>query len=514
MSRLPIRVRLTLVFRARDGRRARRCRVVRLRARELRSRQRTRPGSPRPRPGPLGARRRAGARWLDAGRADRERRVLRRGRGLRDGRVLDATPPIGRKPAHAVPSSPRAQSEPVFAEPPFRARPRRAGALLALPGVRDGQQVVLVVGATRENRAETLSSLRAAFLIGGPIALVLAALGGYLLAGAALRPIESMRRRAADISATSLDERLPVPPARRRGRAPRRDAERDARPTRGRPRAGAPLRRRREPRAANAARAARRPSSPSRSSQVAPSEELRAAIDSAAEETDRLTRIADDLLLLARAEQGGLRLKTEQVDVIDVLEDVAGRFRTDAGDLGRPAATPLVVAGRPAAARAGARPISSTTPSATARGAITVVRRRRERHGRAARASTRARASARRSSRRRSSASRAATRAARGTGAASASRSSRRSRAPIAARLGPRTRAAAARTSGFRSRSVDWAGAALKRRRRAFRPRERSGLRDFSGARSREQQRRTPLGSSSSWPFVDARVLRERAADC
>ena len=57
--------------------------------------------------------------------------------------------------------------------------------------------------------------------------------------------------------------------------------------------------------------------------------ELRAAIESAAEATDRLTRIADDLLLLARAEQGGLRLKTEQVDVMDVLEDVAGRFRTD-----------------------------------------------------------------------------------------------------------------------------------------------------------------------------------------
>jgi signal transduction histidine kinase len=58
-------------------------------------------------------------------------------------------------------------------------------------------------------------------------------------------------------------------------------------------------------------------------------EELRAAIESAAEATDRLTRIADDLLLLARAEQGGLRLKTEQVDVIDLLEAVAGRFRTD-----------------------------------------------------------------------------------------------------------------------------------------------------------------------------------------
>src|SRR5204862_396667 len=62
-------------------------------------------------------------------------------------------------------------------------------------------------------RNDTLTSLQAAFLVGGPIALVLMSIGAYLLAGAALRPIESMRRRAAEISATSLDERLPVPPA-------------------------------------------------------------------------------------------------------------------------------------------------------------------------------------------------------------------------------------------------------------------------------------------------------------
>ena len=70
---------------------------------------------------------------------------------------------------------------------------------------------MLVVGGTRENRAETLAGLRRAFFIGGPVALLLAALGGYLLAGAALRPMEAMRRRAQEISTSSLDERLPVP---------------------------------------------------------------------------------------------------------------------------------------------------------------------------------------------------------------------------------------------------------------------------------------------------------------
>ena len=243
-----------------------------------------------------------------------------------EGRVLDATPPIRSNlltPAELA----TARSEPVFTDRstvPGLDEPAR---MLALPATRDGDHVVLVVGATRENRAETLSSLRVSFLIGGPIALVLAALGGYLLAGAALRPIESMRRRAADISTSSLHERLPVPSA-------------DDEVSRLGETLNAMLARledglERERRfVADASHELRTPLAllktelalalkPGRSEP-----ELLAALDSAAEQTDRLSRIADDLLLHARAEQGELRLKTEQIDVMDVLEDVAGRFRS------------------------------------------------------------------------------------------------------------------------------------------------------------------------------------------
>jgi two-component system, OmpR family, sensor kinase len=168
--------------------------------------------------------------------------------------------------------------------------------------------------------------LRAAFLIGGPVALLLAALGGYLLAGAALRPIESMRRRAAEISTTSLDERLPVPAAQdevaklgetlnamlarledglERERRFLSDASHELRTPLARLKTELGL-----------------ASKPGR-----PEGELREAIASAAGQVDRLARIADDLLLLARAEQGELRLKTEEVDLTDVLEGVADRFR-------------------------------------------------------------------------------------------------------------------------------------------------------------------------------------------
>jgi heavy metal sensor kinase len=243
------------------------------------------------------------------------------------GRVLDATRPIGRNlltPAELE----AARSRPLFTDRPSVPGLDEPARLLALPAVRDGQKVVLVVGATKENRAETLRSLRAAFLIGGPIALVLAGLGGYLLAGAALCPIESMRKRAADISAASLDERLPVPPA-------------DDEVSRLGETLNAMLARledglERERRfVADASHELRTPLAllktelalalkPGRSDA-----ELRSAIESAAEGTDRLSRIADDLLLLARAERRGLRLKIEEVDVMDVLEDVAARFRTD-----------------------------------------------------------------------------------------------------------------------------------------------------------------------------------------
>jgi two-component system OmpR family sensor kinase len=206
--------------------------------------------------------------------------------------------------------------------------------MLALPVTRPGQRVVLVVGATRENRAETLSSLRASFLIGGPIALVLAALGGYLLAGAALRPIESMRRRAAAISTSSLDERLPVSPA---GDEVTRLGE-TLNAMLARLEDGLERERRFLADASHELRAplALLQTELGLALRGARSEEdLLTAIRSAAEQTARLTRIADDLLLLARAEQGELRLKSEQVDVLDVLHDVAGRLAPETAGNGR-----------------------------------------------------------------------------------------------------------------------------------------------------------------------------------
>jgi signal transduction histidine kinase len=64
-------------------------------------------------------------------------------------------------------------------------------------------------------------------------------------------------------------------------------------------------------------------------------EELQDALRSAAEETQRLSRLADDLLLIARADQGSLPVRRERIAVDDLLADAQTRFRTRAEALGR-----------------------------------------------------------------------------------------------------------------------------------------------------------------------------------
>jgi signal transduction histidine kinase len=111
-------------------------------------------------------------------------------------------------------------------------------------------------------------------------------------------------------------------------------------------------------------------------------EELEAAIRGAAEDTERLSRIADDLLLLARAEQGRVPLRREPVDVADVLETVADRFRSRAEseqrDLSVNADDPLVVsADRPLLEQA----LGNMVDNAFTHGAGRVTLRSEQRNG-------------------------------------------------------------------------------------------------------------------------------------
>jgi signal transduction histidine kinase len=171
-------------------------------------------------------------------------------------------------------------------------------------------------------------------LIAGPIALLIASLAGYALARAALGPVETMRRRAAAISASTPGRRLPVPPARdeiARLAETLNDmlARLEAALEHERRFVGDASHELRTPLALLRTEidvALRRTRSV---------DELEAALRSAGEETERLTRLAEDLLLVARADQGGLPVRPARVSVAPMLEGVAGRFAARAHERGR-----------------------------------------------------------------------------------------------------------------------------------------------------------------------------------
>jgi DNA-binding response OmpR family regulator len=249
------------------------------------------------------------------------------------GRVLQATPPLGSASLLTPDELAAARRGTTFANRPRTPGLDEPSRLLATPVERGGRRLVLVVGATRENNSETLSSFRDELLIAGPIALILATLAGYLLAGAALRPVEWMRRRAEEISAETPGERLPVPETRDEvqrlgetlndmlGRLEAAIArERDF--------------------VADAGHELRTPLALLRTELELAlrhgelDNELRHAVRRSAAEVDRLTQLADDLLLIASSDRGKLPLRLEPLQASELLARLRALVRR--GDAERP----------------------------------------------------------------------------------------------------------------------------------------------------------------------------------
>jgi two-component system OmpR family sensor kinase len=197
--------------------------------------------------------------------------------------------------------------------------------LFALPFRFENHDLIAVVGASLDNRDEELASLLTLLLIGGPVALLLASLAAYWTVGAALRPVEAMRRRAAEVSATGSQQRLPVPPAHdelhRLGETLNRMLDRlETALQRERAFVDDASHELRTPLAAHKAElelALRYGAS---------SEELRRAIASAIEEADRLSQLAEALLVIARSDKGELVLNREPIAVADLFSTMRDRM--------------------------------------------------------------------------------------------------------------------------------------------------------------------------------------------
>jgi two-component system, OmpR family, sensor kinase len=154
------------------------------------------------------------------------------------------------------------------------------------------------------------------------------------VAAGALRPVEAMRLRAAEISTAEPDQRLPVPPSgdeiARLGTTLNEMLRR----------LGDVMAHERRF-VADASHELRTPLAILKTElELAldhgrPREELVAALESAAEETDRLTQLAEDLLVIAQSDHGMLAITRERADLAEVLDGVGARFSRRAVDGGR-----------------------------------------------------------------------------------------------------------------------------------------------------------------------------------
>lgn len=248
------------------------------------------------------------------------------------GRVLDATRPLGSTQLLSAAELRTGLRRRFFADRgalPGLDEPSRI-LVTPLPGRR-----VLLVGGTSQDRLETLSSLRNELLVMGPVALLLATLAGYALAGVALRPVERMRGRAEEISAETPGERLPVPQT---GDEVERLAE-TLNEMLGRLESA--LDRERDF-VADAGHELRTPLALLRTElelalrHAETRDELREAVAHSTEEVDRLAQLADQLLLIARTHRGSMPLRPEPLEASELLQAIARRYEWRAVEAGRP----------------------------------------------------------------------------------------------------------------------------------------------------------------------------------
>jgi two-component system OmpR family sensor kinase len=232
-----------------------------------------------------------------------------------DGQVLDSSPAANDAALLDSAQRRRALATPVALTRTVAGDRSR---LLAVPAQLAGRGVVVVVSTATDVSDTAEDRIRAALLFGGPPSVLISGIAAWLLAGAALRPVERMRRQVAEITETDRDAQLAVPATRdeiaalattmnalltrlHRALARERGFAADA---------GHELRTPLAILRAELELAGR----PGRTREA-----LVEAIGNATDETDRISRLAEDLLLLARADDGPGFLRRAPVAVAELL---------------------------------------------------------------------------------------------------------------------------------------------------------------------------------------------------
>ena len=205
--------------------------------------------------------------------------------------------------------------------------------VLAVPVQTENGRSVVLVGSSLQDRRDQLLQLGATLAIGGPIALVVISWAGWVLVGAALRPVQRMQRESASISSTEQDRRLSLPAAQ--DEISRLGATLNAMLDRIQESFE------RERRFVdNASHELRTPVAILKAEldlslrRARTRDELQAALASASEEADHLARLAEDMLVLSRSHGGRLPVDRTPTSLPALLEEEARRFAPRAAAAG------------------------------------------------------------------------------------------------------------------------------------------------------------------------------------
>jgi two-component system, OmpR family, sensor kinase len=217
------------------------------------------------------------------------------------GSVMASSPALASQPL--VPASTRAgpNDDPVSVERSLGGERLR---IVVVPVARPDGRYLVTVGSSLTTTEAALDRLQTALVGGGIAVVLLASLGAWLLAGAALRPVERLRAAVASVPPDQPGQALRVPSTRDELAALARTMNKLL------GRISQALERERRL-IADASHELRNPLAVLRTelelanhpdrSQV----ELAESVSHAAREADRVARLAEDLLFLARADQGG-----------------------------------------------------------------------------------------------------------------------------------------------------------------------------------------------------------------
>jgi heavy metal sensor kinase len=191
--------------------------------------------------------------------------------------------------------------------------------------VGDARPVIIQVGRSEAPVQERLTELLFILVVGLPLAVAIAGLGGYTLARRALSPIERMTERARTITAERLSDRLPVAhPDDEMGRLATVFNETLARLESSFTQM--------QRFTADVSHELRTPLTAIRSvGEVGLRERrdeaaYRSIIGSMLEEADRLASLVDRLLALSRSEMGEGKLSEDEINLRSLADEVAGHL--------------------------------------------------------------------------------------------------------------------------------------------------------------------------------------------